>query len=246
MKLTVIRTWAIAQIVIGIAIVVSTAHYAPPAFEKMRDEAQRTGENLIEIAGALAAARITYAESATNLFATSCQLKDVEANIKDVGVKLGDVGLLFEKYGRKFERAERHNRESKIFWGKVETPFANHIADIYGYLKEWALMPSTNLCDVGRILPDVADHIGIQRETIAVFQDDRHPKVLQAMETSSHTIDHVGQMLSSCESITVLSKSIYILCGVVALLFIGNGVVLFVASTLGGAFSTPDRRPPAA
>ena len=53
------------------------------------------------------------------------------------------------------------------------------------------------------------------------------------METSSQTIGHVGDMLSSCESITALSKSVYILCGVIALLFIGNGVVLLAASTVG-------------
>ncbi len=38
--------------------------YAPPAFVKMRDEAQRTGANLVEIADALTAVRATYLVSA--------------------------------------------------------------------------------------------------------------------------------------------------------------------------------------
>ncbi len=157
-------------------------------------------------------------------------MEDVENKLQDAGAKLGDVGHVFEKRGRKFERSERHNRESKMFWGKVETPFNDSIANVYGDLKEWTLSASTNLCDVGRDLSHVSKSIGKQRESIAKFQNDGHPKVLQAMETSSQTIGHVGEMLSGCEAITALSKSIYILCGVIALLFIGNGVVLFVAS----------------
>ena len=231
MKLIIIRTWAIAQIILGVAIVASTTHYAPSAFEKMRDETERTGANLVEIADALAAVRLTYAETATNLFTTSRELEDVENKLQDAGAKLGDVGHVFEKRGRKFERSERHNRESKMFWGKVETPFNDSIANVYGDLKEWTLSASTNLCDVGRDLSHVSKSIGKQREAIAKFQNDGHHKVLHAMETSSQTIGHVGEMLSSCESISALGKSVYILCGVIALLFIGNGIVLLVTSS---------------
>lgn len=242
MKCVIVRIWAIAQIVIGIAIVASTAHYAPPTFEKLCEESLSTGENLVEIADALAAVRLTYAETATNLFATSCELEDVEKKLQDAGAKIGDVGHMFEKRGRKFERSERHNRESKMFWGKMETPFNDSIANVYGDLKEWTLAASTNLCDVGRDLSHVSKSIGKQREAIANFQNDRHPKVLQAMETSSHTIDHVGQMLSEAKAIDTLRRSVYILCGVIALLFIGNGIVLLVASA--GAVSLTPRQTP--
>ena len=224
----IIDIWAIAQIIIGLAVVVSTAVYAPPTFEKMREESRRTGANLLEISDALAAVRTTYAETSTNLFTTAGELEDVEEKLKDAGGKLGDVGHLFEKRGQKFERAERHNRESTIFWGKLETPFAKYIADIYGDLKEWTLAASTNLCDVGRDLSHVSRSIGKQREAIAEFQNDRHPKVLQAMETSSKTISHVGENLSYGDSIATLSRSVNILCGIIALLFIGNGIVLLV------------------
>jgi hypothetical protein len=227
----IVRTWAIAQIAIGMALIALTAHYVPPAFERMREESRQTGANLVEIADALAAVRTTYAESATNLFATSDGLEDVEAKLQDAGGKIGDVGHVFEKRGQKFERSERHNRESKMLWGKVETPFNDSIANVYGDLKEWTLAASTNLCDVGRDLSHVSKSIGAQRKAIAKFQKDGHPKTLQAMETSSRTIGHVGEMLSSCDSITALGKSIYILSGVIALLFIGNGVVLLVASS---------------
>ncbi len=246
MKLTVIRSWAIAQIVIGIAIVASTAHYAPPAFEKMRTESRRTGGDLLKISDALVAVRASYAETATNLFTTSRELEDVENKLQDAGAKIGDVGHVFGKLGRKFERSERHNRESKIeIIGKtIETPFAKYIAEVYGDLKDWTLATSTKLCVAGRNLSDVSKSIGKQREAFSQFQNDGHPKTLQAMETSSITIGNVGEMLSSCESITALSKSIYILCGVIALLFIGNGVVLFVAS--GSASSMPSPKPPVA
>ena len=113
----------------------------------------------------------------------------------------------------------------------METPFNDSIANVYGDLKEWTLSASTNLCDVGRDLSHVSKSIGKQREAIAKFQNDGHHKVLQAMETSSQTIGHVGEMLSSCESISALGKSVYILCGVIALLFIGNGIVLLVTSS---------------
>lgn len=86
MKCVIIRTWAVAQIAIGLAIIVSTAHYAPPAFERMRDETQRTGTNLVEIADALVAVRTTYAETATNLFATADGLEDVETKLQDAGL----------------------------------------------------------------------------------------------------------------------------------------------------------------
>ena len=229
MKHKLVRTWAIAQIVIGIAVVVSTAFYAPPTFKKMREETQRTGANLLEISDALAAVRTTYAETATNIFVTASELDDAEKILQDAGGKLGDVGHTFERYGQMFERAERHNRESKIF-GNVKTPGAEWLADIYEQLKEWALVPSTNLCDVGRDLSHYSKIIGNQREAIAKFQDDGHPKTLQAMETSSLTIAHVGEMLSSGDSIATLSRSVYILCGIIALLFIGNGIVLLVVS----------------
>ena len=88
MKRKLVRAWAIAQIAIGLAIVASTAHYAPPAFERMRDETQRTGTNLVEIADALAAVRVTYAETATNLFSTTGELEDVEAKLQDAGGKI--------------------------------------------------------------------------------------------------------------------------------------------------------------
>ena len=243
MKHIIIRTWAIAQIIIGIAIVASTARYVPPVFEKMREEICRTGTNLVEIADALVAVRTTYAESATNLFSTSRELEDVEAKLQDAGVKIGDVGHTFEKRGRKFERAERHNRESKMFWGKMETPFNDSIANVYGDLKEWTLTASTNLCDVGRDLSHVSKSIGTQREAMAKFHNDGHPKVLQAMETSSRTMGHVGEMLAEAQMIHAVSKSVYILCGVIALLFIGNGILLFVASTFYGVSSlrTGDR-----
>lgn len=229
MKLTIVRGWAVAQIVIGIAVVVATAIYAPPTFDGMREESQRTGTNLVEIADALAAVWTTYAETATNLFTTAGELENVEAKLQDAGAKIGDVGHLFEKHGRKFERSERHNRESKVFGFK--TPGAEFLADIYGDLKEWTLAASTNLCDVGRDLSHVSKAVGKQREAIAKFQNDGHPKTLQAMETSSQTIGHAGEMLSGGDSIAALSRSVYILCGIVALLFIGNGVVLLVASS---------------
>ena len=233
MKCVIIRTWAIAQIAIGLTIIASTAHYLPPTFAKMREEASRTGTNLVEIADALAAVRATYAETATNLFATADGLEDVEAKLQDAGGKIGDVGRVFEKRGKKFERSERHNRESKIKIGKLkmETPFNDSIASVYGDLKEWSLDASTNLCDVGRDLSHVSKSIGTQRMAIAKFQNAGHPKVLQAMETSSMTIGSIGKILSNSESISALGKSIYILCGVIALLFIGNGIVLFVASS---------------
>lgn len=227
MKHKLIRTWAIAQIVIGIAVVVLTAIYAPPTFEKMREDSRRTGANLLEISDALAAVRTTYAETATNLFSIAGELKDVEEKLQDAGDKLGDVGHLFERRGQKFERAERHNRESKIL-GKLKTPGAEFLADIYGDLKEWTLAASTNLCDVGGDLTAVATTVGKQREAIAKFQNDGHPKTLQVMETSSQTIGHVGEMLSGGGSVTALSRSVYILCGIITLLFIGNGVVLLV------------------
>ena len=192
----------------------------------MREESRRTGANLLEISDALAAIRTTYAETATNLFAATGDLKDVEDKLQDAGGKLGDVGHMFEKRGHKFERSERHNRESKILG--VKTPGAEFLADIYGDLKEWTLAASTNLCDVGRDLSHVSKTIGKQREAIVEFQNDRHPKVLQAMETSSMTIGHVGEKLSGGDSITTLSRSVYIMCGVIALLFIGNGIVLLV------------------
>lgn len=110
----------------------------------------------------------------------------------------------------------------------METPFAKYIADIYGDLKEWTLAASTNLCDVGRDLSHASNSIGKQREAFAKFQNDGHPKTLQAMETSSQTIGHVGEMLSGGDSIAALSRSVYILCGIIALLFIGNSIVLLV------------------
>lgn len=238
MKHKLVRTWAIAQIVIGIAVVVSTAIYAPPTFKKMREESRRTGANLLEISDALAAVRTTYAETATNLFTTAGELEDVEAKLQDAGAKIGDVGHQFEKHGRKFERSERHNRESKVFGFK--TPGAEFLADIYGDLKEWTLAASTNLCDVGRDLSHVSKAVGKQRETITKFQNDGHQKTLQAMETSSQTIGHLGKMLSGGDSIAAISRSVYILCGLIALLFIGNGIVLLVAS------STPRPKPPSA
>lgn len=240
MKCVIIRTWAVAQIVIGIAIVASTARYVPPVFGKMRKETCRTGTNLVEIADALVAVRTTYAESATNLFSTSRELEDVEAKLQDAGAKIGDVGHTFEKRGRKFERAERHNRESKMFWGKMETPFNDSIANVYGDLKEWTLSASTNLCDVGRDLSHVSKSIGKQRKTIAKFQNDGHPKTLKVMATSSQTIGHVGEMLSEAKMIHAVSQSVYILCGIIALLFFGNGIVLLVASSL------PRQKPPSA
>ena len=240
MKQTIIRTWAVAQIVIGIAIVASTAHYAPPVLEKMREESRRTGENLLEISEALVSVRTSYAETATNLFISTRDMEDVEAKLKDAGEKIGGAGHMFVGQAQKFAKSERHNRDSTIMGFK--TPGSETVANIWELLKDMSMGAGTNLCDVGRDLSHVSKSIGKQREVIAEFQNDRHPKVLQAMETSSQTIGHVGEMLSSCESITTLSKSIYILCGVIALLFIGNGVVLFVASTLGGAFSTPDQR----
>ncbi len=231
-KRVIIRTWAIAQIAIGLAIVASTAYYAPPAFEKMRDESHQTGATLGVLADAFSAARLTYAETATNLFTTSREMEDVEEKLQDAGAKIGDVGHVFEKRGREFEKSEKHNRESKIFWGKMETPFARYIADIYGDLKGWSLSTSATLCDVGRDLSHASKSIGRLRETISKFQNDGHPKVLQAIETSSTTIGHVGELLSSCESISALGKSVYILCGVIALLFIGNGIVLLVTSSV--------------
>lgn len=196
MKTIIICTWAIAQIILGLAIIASTAHYAPPTFERMRDETQRTGTNLVEIADALAAVRTTYAETSTNLFAISRELEDVEDKLLDAGTKIGGVGHTFEKRGLKFEQSERHYRESKMLWGKVETPFNDSIANVYGDLKRWALVASTNLCDVGRDLSHVSKAVGKQREAIARFQNDGHTKTLQAMETSAHTIGHIGEMLS--------------------------------------------------
>ena len=233
MKSIIIKVWAGVQIVMGIAIAVSTAIKAPSAFEKLRTEAVRTGTNLLEVADALVATRETYAESVTNLFDSTREMADAEAKLKDAGGKLGDVGHMFEKRGRQFEKSERHNRESKIFWGKMETPFAKYIADIYGDLKEWTLNASTNLCDVGRDLTGVADTVGKQREAIAKYQRDGHPKTLEAMASSAETIGHVGDFLVSGETIDMVARSVYVLCGIVSLIFIGNGVVLLVAAWRG-------------
>ena len=229
MNAKVIKTWAVAQIVIGVGVACSTAYYAPSAFHKMKEESRNAGVGLQDVAEALAAVRMTYAESATNLFNTTGEMDDVAAKLQDAGGKIGDVGHKFEKHGRKFERSERHNRESKIFWGKMDTPLANYLADIYGDLKEWSLNASENLCDAGRDLSHVAETVGKQREAIEKYQREGHPKTLKAMESSAETIGHVGALLTEGESIDMLARSVYILCGIVALLFIGNGVVLLVA-----------------
>ena len=239
MKCVIIRTWAVVQIAIGVAIVASTAYFAPSAFDKMREEAQRTGKNLKNVSAMLVAARVTYAESATNLFASTGEMEDVAAKLQDAGGKIGDVGHMFEKHGRKFERAERHNRESKILWDKVETPFAKYIADIYGNLKEWSLNASTNLCDVGRDLSGAAKAVGKQREAIAKYEREGHPKTLLAMESSAETIGHVGELLVEGESIDILARSVYVLCGIIALLFIGNGIVLLVVVACGPSTPRP-------
>ena len=228
MNANIIRTWAVAQIVIGVGLACSTAYYAPTAFHKIKEETQNAGVGLRDVAEALAAVRVTYAETATNLFDTASGMSDVEIKLQDAGGEIGDVGHQFEERGRKFERSERHNRESKIFWGKMETPFAKYIADIYGDLKEWALNAGTKLCDVGRDLSHVAEIVGKQRGAIAKYQSEGHPKTLKAMESSAETIGHVGALLTEGESIDMLARSVYILCGIVALLFIGNGVVLLV------------------
>ena len=195
--------------------------------------------NLHEISDALAAVRMTYAETATNLFDSTRELADAEAKLKDAGGKLGDVGHMFEKRGRQFEKSERHNRESKIFWGKMETPFAKYIADIYGDLKEWTLNASTNLCEVGRDLTQVAENVEKQREAIAKFQSTGHPKTLEAMASSAETIGHVGDFLADGEPIDMVARSVYVLCGIVSLLFIGNGIVLFVTVGCGSSASRP-------
>lgn len=239
MKLTIISTWAVIQIIMGLAIIGSTAHYAQPALGKMKSETQRTGTNLHEISDALAAVRVTYAETATNLFDTASGMADAEAKLKDAGGKLCDVGHLFEKRGRKFEKSERHNRESTILG--MKTPGANTIADVYGDLKEWSLNASTNLCDVGRDLSHVAGTVGKQREAIAKYEREGHPKTLLAMESSAETIGHVGELLVEGESIDILACSVYVLCGIIAMLFIGNGIVLLVAVTCGT--STPLPKP---
>ena len=228
MKTMVIKTWAVAQIVIGVGVACSTAYYAPSAFHKMKEESQNAGVGLQDVAEALAAVRVTYAESATNLFDATSEMVGVEAKLADAGGKIGDVGHKFEKHGRKFERSERHNRESKIFWGKMDTPLAGYLADIYGDLKEWSLNASENLCEAGRDLFHVAETVGKQREAIEKYQREGHPKTLKAMESSAETIGHVGELLAEGESIGMLARSVYILCGIVALLFIGNGVVLLV------------------
>ncbi len=239
MRSIVIRSFAAIQIILGIAIVASTAHYAPPAFEKMREESRRTGENLVVISEALVAVRMSYAETATNLFISTRDIEDVEAKLKDAGEKIGGAGHLFVGQAQKFAKSERHNRDSTIMGFK--TPGSETVANIWELLKDMSMGAGTNLCDVGRDLSHVSKSIGKQREAIAEFQNDGHPKTLKAMATSSQTIGHVGEMLSSCETITALSRSIYVLCGVIAFLFIGNGVVLFVAP--GVASSTPHPKP---
>lgn len=231
MNAKVIKTWAVAQIVIGVGLACSTAYYAPSAFHKMKEESRNAGAGLQDVAEALAAVRMTYAESATNLFNTTGEMDDVAAKLQDAGGKIGDVGHKFEKHGRKFERSERHNRESKILG--IKTPGAEFLADIYGDLKEWSLNASENLCDAGRDLSHVAETVGKQREAIEKYQREGHPKTLKAMESSAETIGHVGSLLTEGESIGMLARSVYILCGIVALLFIGNGVVLLVGMSRG-------------
>lgn len=230
MNTSIIKTWAIAQIVIGVGLACSTAYYAPSAFHKMKEESRNAGVGLQDVAEALAAVRMTYAETATNLFDTASGMADVETKLKDAGGKLCNVGHLFEKRGKKFAKSERHNRESKMFWGKVDTPGAEFLADIYGDLKELSLNACTNICDVGRDLTHTAKTIGKQRKAISKYQSKGHPKTLKAMESSAGTIGHVGDLLAEGESIDMLGRSVYILCGVVALLFIGNGVVILVAT----------------
>ena len=242
MKHKLVRTWAVAQIVIGIAIVASTAHYAPPALEKMREESRRTGENLLEISEALVSVRTSYAETATNLFISTRDMEDVEAKLKDAGEKIGGAGHLFVGQAQKFAKSERHNRDSTIMGFK--TPGSETVANIWELLKDMSMGAGTNLCDVGRDLSHVSKSIGAQREALAKFQNDGHPKTLQAMETSSQTIGYVGEMLSKAKMMHVVSQSVYILCGIVSLLFIGNGIVLFVASGL--AYSTPSPKPASA
>ena len=231
MNAKIAKAWAVAQIVIGVGLACSTAYYAPSAFNKMKEESRNAGVGLRDVAEALVAVRVTYAETATNLFDTASGMSYVEIKLQDIGGGIGDVGHQFEERGRKFERSERHNRESKIFWGKMETPFANYLADIYGDLKEWSLNAGTKLCNVGRDLSDVAATVGKQREAIAKYQQEGHPKTLKAIESSAETIGHVGELLAEGESIDILARSVCILCGIVALLFISNGVVLLIVTT---------------
>ena len=212
MSHVIAKVAAALQIVIGLMLLAGTIGLTLTAYKTIRTEAVRLSDNLSATVDALESMKITYGQSATNLFGLTGAMDDVSWKLTDVSDSALAIGKWFLEYGEV---------EDPSFWDKLR-PF-----------KEFSKNSGQKLTDVGKDVKAVAIALKGQSEAIKDYRDNGHNKSLILMTKSVESLQHAIRMLDSGRSTGLWCGFVCVLGFCVSMLFILNGVLLFVYCVVG-------------
>ena len=97
LKRTLVKIAATLQITIGALLLVGTIGLTLTAYRTIQDESRQLTDNLTATADSLESLRMTYEQSATNLFGLTDTIDDISTKLGDVSQKVSRTGELFTK-----------------------------------------------------------------------------------------------------------------------------------------------------
>ena len=95
LKRALVKIIATLQIVTGALLLVGTVGLTLTAYRTVQDESNQLTDNLTATADALESLRMTYEQSATNLFGLTDTIDDISTKLGDVSQKISRTGELF-------------------------------------------------------------------------------------------------------------------------------------------------------
>ena len=204
LKRTLVKVVAALQIVIGALLIVGTICLTLTGDRTVRDESKRFAANLSASADALDSSRMSYEQSAANLYGLTGTMDDIAKKLHDVSESILATGAQFVNYG-----------EGKFF------PF-----------KEWFKNSGEKLKEVGDDVVAVSDALKGQSKIINDYREEGYTKSLEAMSKISESLRRTAQALDSDNS-SRWCGFVCLLGFCVSMLFFSNGVLLLVVNRLG-------------
>lgn len=220
MKRTIAKIAAGMQIAVGALLLGGTICLTGSAYRTVREESGQLAENLSAAADALEAAKDTYAQSATNLFALTGTMDDVGGKLGGVGRKISDTGKLFEEQANKLLAP----LDSKF--GKAAS-FLLPIIDKIQSIAEWCKSSGGKLREIGSDVSSVAGSLEGQGKAIEDYRDNGHEKSLAVMTETAESLRHAEAILNR-NSAERWCGFVCLLGFCVSMLFFANGALLLL------------------
>ena len=217
---------ATLQGLVGLTLLVGTIWWMTSAKSTIRKESIVLSANLASVADALDSAGATYANSSDNLFSITNTLNDVQEKLGQVSTKLTNIGKTFENQGQNQLAFVGILEKGGIFVESI--PKVPTLKKTFKSLGDWCVTTGTNLREIGEDIGSVANSIAQQSEVIARFRAEGYDKSLQAMQTTADTLKHAADILKDGKNNNRWSNFIGVLGTSVSLLFLVNGLLLFL------------------